>query len=147
MNENNQEKSITKINGNVPAVINLGPTTSIDLSFLSEEERKALITEYAKGMLDVNKRAQELHVDATILKKNLDDLSDTTKEVSEMGGAVTVSHTYTTNVSRTEVLMGNTESATKGKLTKSQTGEKDWTPFYIFAIILAIIIIVALLSR
>lgn len=147
MSEIEGKKSITKFSGRVPAVINLGPSTSIDLSWLPENERKALLLDYAKGMIDISKKAQELHIDAAVLKKTLDDLADTTIEVSESGNAVTITHTQTTKVGRTEVMMGNTEQAQSGKLSKSQTGVKDWTPYYIFAGILALIIIAALMNR
>jgi len=147
MSENERKKSITKIKGSVPAVINLGPSTSIDLSWLPENERKPLLLDYAKGMIDISKKAQELHIDAAVLKKTLNDLADVTIEMSESGNAVTITHTQSTKVGRTEVMMGNTEQAQSGKLSKSQTGVKDWTPYYIFAGILALIIIVVLMSR
>lgn len=147
MSENEGKKSIKKFSGSVPAVINFGPNASIDLSWLPENERKALLIDYAKGMIDINKKAQELHIDAVALKKTLDDLANATIEVSESGNAVTLTHTQSTKISRTEVMMGNTEQAQSGKLSKSQTGEKNWTPFYIFAGILVLIIIVALVSR
>lgn len=130
----------------VPTKIDLTPGTSMDISFLPEDERKELLTDYAKGILDISRKAQELHVDSRALKKTLDDLSVTTKEVSESGSAVTISHTQTTSVGRTEVMMGNTEQAQRGKLSKSQTGEKDWMPYYIFGGILAVIIIAALIN-
>ncbi|QEQ96608.1 hypothetical protein [Neptunomonas concharum] len=101
---------------------------------------------YASGVLDISKKAQELHVDSAALKKTLNDLSDTTRDVAESGNAVTVSHTQTTSVGRTEVIMGNTEQAQSGKLSKSQTGENDFSPYYIFGGILALIIIVALMN-
>ena len=147
MSENDREKSVTKFSGSVPEVINLGPSTSIDLSWLPENERKALLLDHTKGMIDISKRAQELHVDTVVLKKTLDDLADTTIEVSESGNAVTITHTQTTKIGRTEVMMGNTQQAQSGKLSKSQTGDKNWTPYYIFAGILALIIIAALTSR
>jgi len=147
MSENERKKSLIKFSGSVPAVINLGPSTSIDLSWLPENERKALLLDYAKGMIDISKKAQELHIDIGVLKKTLDDLADITIEVSESGNAVTITHTQTTKVGRTEVMMGNTPQAQSGKLSKSQTGVKDWTPYYIFAGILALIIITALMSR
>jgi hypothetical protein len=147
MSENEKGKSITKFSGSVPAIIDLGPSTKIDLSWLPENERKALLLDYAKGMIDISKKAQELHIDAAVLKKTLDDLAGTTIEVSESGNAVTITHTQTTKVGRTEVMMGNTEQAQSGKFTKTQTGVKDWTPYYIFAGILALIIIVALMNR
>lgn len=130
----------------VPSRIELTPGTSMDISWLAESERKALLVDYAKGILDVSRKAQELHVDAAALKKTLDDLSMTTKDVAQSGNAVTVSHTQTTSIGRTEVIMGNTQQAQSGKLSKSQTGEKDWTPFYIFGGIIALIIIVALMN-
>jgi len=146
MSTNDQDKNITKTSGNVPTEINLGPSTSMDLSWLPENERKALLIDYTKGIMDISKKAQELHVDAAVLKKTLDDFSDTTREVSDSGNAVTITHSQTTKVGRTEVIMGNTEEAQSGKLSKSQTGEKNWTPYYIFGGILALIIIAALMK-
>ncbi|MBT6000109.1 MAG: hypothetical protein HOG68_03675 [Candidatus Marinimicrobia bacterium] len=146
MSTNDQNKNITKTSSNVPTEINLGPSTSMDLSWLPENERKALLIDYTKGIMDISKKAQELHVDAAVLKRTLDDFSDTTREVSDSGNAVTITHSQTTKVGRTEVIMGNTEEAQSGKLSKSQTGEKDWTPYYIFGGILALIIIAALMK-
>jgi hypothetical protein len=146
MTEENEEKSLTNPRSDVPTEINLGPRTSIDLAWLPEEERKALLIDYAKGVIDLDKKAKELQIDTSILKRTLDDLSDTTREASESGNAVTISHTQSTKVGRTEVLMGNTERAQSGKLSKSQTGEMNWTPYYIFAIIVAIVIIIAFMS-
>lgn len=147
MSENDREKSIAKPNGSIPTEIHFGPSTSMDLSWLPEHERKTLLMDYSKGMMDISKKAHELHVDAVVLKRTLDDLSDTVREVSNNGNAVTITHSQTTKIGRTEVMMGNTEQAQSGKLSKSQTGEKDWTPYYIFAGILALIIIAALMSK
>ncbi|MBC8147747.1 MAG: hypothetical protein H8E98_07150 [Bacteroidetes bacterium] len=143
-NENDKNK-LVKESDSVPSKINLGPSSSIDLSFLPENERKTLLVEYSKGILDINKKAQELYVDAVALEKVLGDLSETTKEVSESGNAVTITHSQNTKLGRTEIMMGNTEQAQVGKLSKSQTGEKDWIPFYILGGIIAIIVIVALM--
>ena len=146
MSGDEHEKNIVRSSSRVPTEINLGPSTSMDLSWLSENERKALLIDYTKGMIDISMKAQELHIDAAILKKTLDDLSDTTREVSDSGNAVTITHSQTTKVGRTEVMMGNTEQAQSGRLSKSQTGEKDWSPYYIFGGILALIIIAALVN-
>lgn len=147
MTEDSKGTQLQQARGSsVPSRIDLTPGTSMDISWLTEGERKALLVDYAKGILDVNRKAQELHVDSAALRKTLDDLAATTKEVSEGGNAVTVSHTQTTSVGRTEVIMGNTQQAQSGKLSKSQTGEKDWTPYYVVGGILALIIIVALVN-
>jgi hypothetical protein len=147
MNDNEQEKRIAKPGAGVPTAINLGPSTQMDLSWLTENERKALLVDYAKGMIDISAKAQELHVDAGILRQTLHDLSNATREISESGNSVTITHSQTTKVGRTEVIMGNTQQAQSGKLSKTQAGEKDWTPYYIFAGILALIIIAALLGK
>jgi hypothetical protein len=129
-----------------PSVVTLGPLTNIDLSFLSDAQRDALMVDYARGTLDIAKRAHELHVDVAVLKTTLDTLSNTTKEVSESGNAVTVSHTQTTKIGRTEIKMGNTDEARSGKLSKTQTGERDWTPYYVIAGIVAVVLIAFLFA-
>lgn len=140
----NEDNKITKKDSELPSRIDFKNNSSVDLSWLSENERKALLLDYTKGEIDINKRAKELQVEAVVLKKTLDDLSDTTIEMSNSGNAVTISHTQKTELGRTEIMMGNTEQAMSGKLSKSQTGEKNWTPFYFIAIVVAIILIIAL---
>ena len=126
-----------------PTSVALGPSASLDLSFLPEEKRAELLADHAKGMLDLNKRAQELHVDVGALKATLGTMSETTRQVADDDNAVTISHTQTTSVGRTEIMMGNTDKARSGKLSRSQTGEKDWTPIYIIAGIVALVLIAA----
>lgn len=140
-NDDQQRRSVVPQGGKAPTVVTLGPLTNLDLSFLPDAERAALMTDYARGVLDVAKKAHELHVDVAVLKVTLDQLAQTTKEVSESGNAVTVTHAQTTKIGRTEIKMGNTEEARSGKLSSSQTGEKDWTPYYIFAAIAAVVLI------
>jgi uncharacterized protein YoxC len=117
------------------------------LSFLPEDQREVLMQEYARGVINIAQRAHELQVDVNVLKGTLENLAATTKDVSESGNAITVSHTQTTKVGRTEIKMGNTEDAKSGKLSRSQTGERDWTPFYIFAGIAAVVLIAAMMGR
>jgi len=147
MNDETQKQQLKRVEGGVvPTSISLTADASMDISWLPEAERKALLVDYTKGMLDIGQKAQELHVDSAALKKTLDDLSLTTRGVAESGNAVTISHTQTTSVGRTEIIMGNTEQAQRGKLSKTQTGEKDWTPYYIFGGIFALILIAALMK-
>ena len=125
----------------VPTSISLSPTTSLDLSYLSETERKALLTDYTKGMLDISRKASELNVDVGTLRNTLDTLAGTTKDVAEAGNSVTITHTQSTPIGRTEISMGNTDAARTGKLTKSQTGQRDWTPIYVIAGLVALVFI------
>ncbi len=94
-------------------------------------------------MLDLHKRAQELHIDVGALKATLGTMTQTTREVADDDNAITISHTQTTSVGRTEIMMGNTDKARSGKFSKSQTGETDWTPAYIIGGIIALVLIAA----
>jgi hypothetical protein len=145
--EGKQQKVAVVPTSEVPTAVPLGPTTSIDLSWLPEAERKALLTDYVKGALDISKKAQDLHVDVGALKNTLRTLADTTNEVAEAGNSVTITHTQNTSIGRTEIMMGNTEQAQSGKLSKSQTGMGDWTPYYVIGAIVALVFIVALLAH
>jgi len=130
-----------------PSVVNVGAITTVDLGFLPEGERNALMSDYARGVLDVAKKAHELHLDVEVLKSTLGNLARTTKEVSESGNSVTITHSQTTKIGRTEVKMGNTDEAKSGKLTSSQSGITDWNPYYIFAAIAAIVLIGFVFAR
>ncbi len=131
----------------VPTSVPLSPTATMDLSWLPENQRMVLLQEHAKGMLDISRKAQELHVDVATLKNTLDHLAGTTREVSEAGNSVTITHTQTTKIGRTEVSMGNTEAAQTGKFSASQTGERNWTPYYVIGALIAVVLIAALAGR
>ena len=136
-----KENSITPVQG-APTSIALATGQTIDLSFVPEAQRNALMTEYMRGTLDIAKKANELHVDVVTLRNTLGTLAETTRQVAQDGNSVTVTHTQTTAVGRTEIIMGNTETAGKGKLTRTQTGsDTNWTPYYIFAAIAAVVLI------
>jgi hypothetical protein len=125
-----------------PTSIALATGQTLDVSFIPEAQRHALMAEYMRGTIDIARKANELHVDVVTLRNTLGALVETTRQVSQDGNSVTVTHTQTTAVGRTEVIMGNTETAGKGKLTRTQTGtETNWVPYYIFAAIAAVVLI------
>jgi hypothetical protein len=126
-----------------PTSIALATGQTVDLSFIPEPQRNALMAEYMRGTIDIARKANELHVDVVTLRNTLGALAETTRQVSQDGNAVTVTHTQTTAVGRTEIIMGNTDEASRGKLTRTQTGtDTNWTPYYIFAAIAAVVLIV-----
>src|ERR1700737_1754003 len=89
-----------------PTTLQLGQTTQVDLSWMPEEERRALVAEYTKGILDVARRGNNLGIEVSVLRSTLGALAETTSSVSQAGDAVTVTHVQTTQVGRTEVMMG-----------------------------------------
>ena len=130
------------------AIVNLTATNdALDLTLLPEKQRQELMYAYAQGRLDVAKRAADLAVDVKTLSLALDAMSQSTTDVAAAGNSVTMTHTQTSTAGRTEILMGNSEKAQAGKLSKSQTGERDWTPYYIFgSIIAAALVLIAFVS-
>ena len=130
-----------------PTSIALATGQSVDLCFLPEAQRNALMTEYMRGTIDIARKANELHVDVVTLRNTLGALAETTRQVAQDGNAVTVTHTQTTAVGRTEIIMGNTDAANKAKLTRTQTGaETNWIPYYVFGVIGAVVLIVIVIA-
>jgi len=126
----------------VPASIPLTPSANLDLSGLPEEIRQELLASHAAGMLDISRKAQELHMDVGALKAGLATLTDSTLQAaSQEGISVTATHTYTGVGSRTEIIMGNTDNARRGKLSASQSGQRDWNPIFVLAGIIALVFI------
>jgi hypothetical protein len=143
---NDQGRNVVPQNGRASSMVTLGALTNLDLSFLPDAQRDQLMTDYAKGVLDVAKKAHELHVDVAVLKSTLEHLAATTNDLSDKGNAVTITHSQRTKVGVTEIKMGNTDEAKSGKMSRSQTGEKDWTPYYVIAGIIAVILIAFLFA-
>lgn len=132
----------------MPTSVASNTSTAFELlSMLPEEQRNALIEEHTRGMLDINRKATEMHVDVAALNAALGTVSSTTLQAAKDGNSVTASHTQTTSIGRTEVIMGNTDAARVGKLTKSQTGEFNWTPIYVIIGIIALVIIASSLAK
>ena len=128
-------------------VIPLGPSTQLDLSPLSEADQQEMVKRYAEGKIDLTKKAGELAIENQALDQRLDGVVDTVSRAADSGTSATVTGAYTDKMGRTEVIMGNTETAAKGKLSRSQTGEKDLTLVYaVIAAVVIVIIVVAMIA-
>ena len=120
--------------------IKLGDVSTIDTAGLTPEQVQALKMQHAQGLIDIQKKAHELKVDVAALGGGLNTMAQSTKDVSEAGNSVTISHSMSTSFGRTEVMMGNTDTASKGKLSRSQAGLKDMTMYYV--VIAAVVVVV-----
>jgi hypothetical protein len=114
------------------------------LANLPEEQRVELQSKLAEGLIEANTKAAIAGTEARSLKENLHTVTDAAIEATKSGSSVTLSHVQETEGfksgggARTEILTGDTERVKSGQLTKTQTGEKDWTPYYIIGGIVAI---------
>jgi hypothetical protein len=126
----NSEKTTNKGNDLVETeekkqVIDLSKNTLLDVSEMSDEGKELIMNKLAETQIDLNKKAQEANIDIQGTKVNLDNLNSTVKDSTREGTSITVTHTQTTSVGRTEVVMGNTERAASGKISRSGAGLED----------------------
>jgi len=124
--------------------IQLGAPNQIDTTGLTEQQVQQLRLKYAEGMIALNQKAQELQMDVAAMNAGLNTMASTVKEVSEAGDAVTITNVQKNALGQTEVIMGNTETAMKGRISRAQRGDKDRTLWYV--IIAAVVIIVAFMA-
>lgn len=141
-----ESNAVVRVSHQGTATIPFGPATHIDLSSLSEIQRNALLADYNKGLLDVSKKAHELKVDVEALRATLGSLAITTRDLAQDNTSVTITHTQTTSLGRTEIIMGNTDQAKTGKFSRSQSGDRDMTPYYVAGGLVALVAIAAFLG-
>lgn len=134
---------------NLPAdkKIYLTDTDIVDLSGLSDRQVEELKSQYAKGMIDIHKKAAEMKVDVAALGATLESLVGQTDKATRAGAHVTMTHTQKTSIGTTEVMMGNTERAAAGKISRFAAGEQDRTLIIVGIIAAAAVIAALLLAR
>ena len=141
------DKALTPPAGGASSIIPVGNVAQIDLGALPEHQRQELFRQHAAGILDIGRKAQELSVDVGALRATLDVASQTARDASQAGNSITITHVVESKAGRTEVIMGNTDAAHSGKLSSRQAGGRDWTPYYIFAGLVALVVIIALFKK
>lgn len=148
MPEKSEETSLSKRNTDAGDSLALGKErlTSLDLEGLPEETKVELRKKHAEGMLDLEKKALESGIDSATIRQRMGDMNDTVNK-ADPDAAVTVTGSYNDKLGRTEVIMGNTDKARKGKLDRSQKGESDNTLLYVSIVVGAIILLAIILGN
>jgi len=122
--------------------IDLSTNSILDTTGLNDEDRKHLQIKANEAKINLQKKAQEANIDIQATKVNLDNLNDTVKASTLDGTSITVTHTQSTSIGRTEIVMGNTERAASGKISRSGAGLDDISTTLIVGVgIIAIIIV------
>ena len=106
-------------------VINLGSNSVIDLTGMPPEQVAELKRQYASGMIDLKKKAEELKMDNASLSMLLDSFNTEAAKATHANVSMTATHAQTTAIGRTEVVIGNTDRAASGKLSASAAGVPD----------------------
>ena len=122
------------------ALIDLSNNDILDVSGLSEENQELIQLKAQEAKLELKKKAGEALLDIQGTKANLDTFNHTVKEATDAGTHSTITHTQTTSTGRTEVVMGNTDKAASGKISRSASGLKDNQLVYV--VIAAVVIVV-----
>lgn len=115
---------------NLPAdsKISLGSNfPDLDLSGLTPEQVQELKMRHAEGKIDLTNAAHRKSADVHAMDAQLRSMADNTTHVSESGQSVTITNTQENELGRTEIIMGTSEAAKRGKLSRSQTGAPDMT--------------------
>jgi hypothetical protein len=145
LTKNNSSTELTPVKQD-QNVIDLAAVNQLDLTNLSKDAQ-ALITQKAfEAKIDINRKAQEAQLDIQGTKLNLDNFNEAVRASSRDGTSITVTHTQTTSVGRTEVIMGNTQKAAAGKISRSGAGLEDHTMKIIIAVVVAAVILVIFLK-
>lgn len=130
--------------------IQLGESKELDISGLDKGQIQDLKIKQGEMALDRDDRRENIKTDLSATGAKLNVFGQAIRDSAEEEGSVTITNAHDDALGRTEIIMGNTEAARKGKLTRTQTGSDDFgVKFWlIFACIAAVvIIIVAALSN
>jgi len=95
-----------------------------DMAELSEETRQELSRQHFSNLIENQRKQVEAAIDAKILETKLKTMGKQTGEAIDDGADITISNVKEDVMGRTEIIMGNSEAAQKGKLTRSQQGKR-----------------------
>lgn len=128
--------------------LDLGKQDSLDLSSLTAEQKSQIALKANEAQIDLKVKAQEASIDVQALDTNLTNINSAAKDATSAGVSFTATHTETSTTGRTEVVIGNTEKAASGKISRSAQGLSDNTTklALIAAIFIATIALIFVLS-
>lgn len=127
--------------------LDLSKMHELDLSTLNEDQKQHVMQKFSHAQVDLAKSAQQAKLDIQATKATLDDMTGTVKDASSDGTSITITHSQTTSIGRTEVVMGNTERAAQGKMSRSGAGLEDNTMKIIVAVGVIAVIVALILNN
>ena len=140
-------EKITKTdNKNIPVTLDFENGNIINLEGLPEEMQNELRKQQASTCIELQKKAQELGIETITLSKRMNDSINNVAKATADGTSATVTGVYKDTMGHTEFIVGNTETAQKGKITSEQRGKSDPTLMYVIIGIVTIIILITLLK-
>jgi len=134
-------KDIVQRGEQLPEQITLSGGETLSLQGLSDEQKRTLMMQHASAMVDLQKKATEYGIDSQGIRNQIDSHIDQANKAKQDGTSATISYVQDSSLGRTEALIGNTDKAASGKLSKSATGEKDNTVMIVVIIAIAAVLV------
>ena len=101
------------------------PDGDIDLNILPEKERVEILAKYAQDFVDVQIDGIRKDKETKNLKEGIDVMTDGVAKATADETHATMTKVTEDSSGRSEVIIGNTDTAARGKLTRSQEGKDD----------------------
>lgn len=105
--------------------VNMGEKNILDLSSLAPDQKKQIAQKAQEAKIALKVKAEEAAIDVQVLDTTLTNLNTAARDATRDGTSITVTHTETSSTGRTEVVVGNTEKAAAGKISRSAKGFDD----------------------
>jgi cobalamin biosynthesis Mg chelatase CobN len=146
-NNSDKENELSKVD-NSKELSNFSiENSSISLEGMTDQQIAEVKKRQADAAINIQEKAAKAVIDTRSIDERIQNIADGVNKATEGNAAATLTGTYTDDLGRTEVIMGNTERAQKGKLTQSQQGTSNNGILYVVIVALAVIVIVFMLSN
>ena len=107
------------------STINIGDSQSLDLSHLTDEQKNAVQVRINEAKIDLATKFHTAKLDIQVTKQTIDGHVESSHTATQQGTSYTATISQDTSIGRTEVVVGNTERAAKGKMSRSGAGQSD----------------------
>jgi hypothetical protein len=122
--------------------IQLGRQDVLDVSNLPQREQDALEAEAHKKAIELADREQRIKLDLAATAGQIRTFTEAVTNNAAQDAAVTITNTKDDALGRTEIMIGNTDAARTGKLSRSQQGFGDNAKFWLLLAAIAGVVIV-----
>lgn len=137
------------VRGQPVRTIQLGRQDVLDVSNLPQREQDALEVQAHQKAIERDDRTQRMAQDLMATAGQIRTFTNAVADNAELDAAVTITNTKDDALGRTEIMIGNTDAARTGKLSRSQQGFGDyaWLWILLAAIAGVVIVLVAAFHR
>jgi hypothetical protein len=125
-------------------VLSLNDPQGLNVSNLDVRQIAELEQTHARNMVDLERKAGEAKIALGKTKGKLDTYSDIARKATQEGFSTTISNVLDDELGRTEIVIGNTDSAKNGKLSLFQRGSSLPMMALIAVALIAVVAIFAL---